>query len=112
MKKQSLAVPIILTIITAGLYGFIYLIWFQLKVSDQDTSAIEVGKVFLGTIFLSAITAGIWFLFVLWRTGGNMSEFTNTKSRFMTILTGLFGLFGIYGVYKVNKHIDGMNKEY
>lgn len=112
MKKQSLAVPIILTIVTGGLYGLIYLVWFQLKVTDQSTSIVEVIKVTVGTIFLSAITVGIWYLYVLWRAGGNLSELTNGKSRLGTMLTGIFGLFGIYGVYKINKYLDGMNKEY
>lgn len=97
VKKRSVAVCILLTIITCGIYG-IY--WFICMVNDLNVASERIGDASGGTVFLlSLITCGIYGMYWLYKAGEKVSYIkmrnTGVPSSSNGILYLILGLVGL-----------------
>lgn len=92
VAPRSIAVCIILTIITFGIYGLVWMSRLNNDVNElaQDPIAPGGGMV----VFLTIITLGIYGLFWLYKMGQKCDEIRqiNASSGILYLILGIFGL--------------------
>lgn len=92
ITKRNIAVSIILSFITCGIYG----IYWMIKLNDEinelvgDTQATSGGVVYI----LSLITCGIYGLYWMYKMGEKCDKIKNSNSStgVVYLILGLFGL--------------------
>ena len=92
IAKRDIAISIILSIVTCGIYG----IYWMIKLNDEinelagDSGATSGGMVFVLTI----VTCGIYSWFWLYKMGEkcDVIKKTNSSSAIIYLVLGLFGL--------------------
>lgn len=90
MKKKSIGVSIILTLLTCGIYG-IY--WFICLTNDMNTIANDDYQTSGATAFLlSLITCGIYGIYWAYKMGQKMDKFNNSDNAILFILLQIVGL--------------------
>jgi hypothetical protein len=122
IKKRSLVVVILLSIITCGIYGM-YFIYKLAK--DMNTICEGDGKKTRGLLFvliIGAITAGIYSLFWLYALGDRMQEngsrygLTIKESGTTILLWDLLGAFIVVGpfiaLHIIIKNINALGEAY
>ena len=106
VAPRSIALCIILTLITFGIYGLVWMSRLNNDVNElaQDPIAPGGGMV----VFLSIVTLGIYGLFWLYKMGQKCDEIRqiNASSGILFLLLGLFGL----GIVSYALIQDAINK--
>ena len=75
MRKRSIVTCIILTFVTCGIYGLVWLVNMQndmVKLTDDTTSGTSV-------LLFSLITCGIYSLFWMYKTGDRLDQLRATN---------------------------------
>lgn len=112
--KRNIAVSVLLTFVTCGIYTY-YLLYKQAEeVSNALAKANIEGKRFnpAMVVFLSIITCGIYFIFFMYCHAENInllgkSSSVNTFEPIVILLLTLFVGFGLYFTqYDLNKLYD------
>ena len=92
IKERGLALAIVLTILTCGLYG----IYWQVKVNDEALElADEKGPSGIAVILLTILTCGIYGFFWMYKMGvctDKMKNSPNGNTGILYIILTLFGL--------------------
>jgi len=106
VAPRSIALCIILTIITLGIYGLVWMSRLNNDVNElaQDPIAPGGGMV----VFLTIITFGIYGLFWLYKMGQKCDEIreVNASSGILYLILGIFGL----GIVSYALMQDSINK--
>lgn len=96
IRKRDLAMTIILSIVTCGIYG---LVWFFGMVEDLNTAAPDPDDKTAGTILLlSIVTCGIYSWIWLYKTGDKVDRIRQmngelpSNSGLIYLLCAIFGL--------------------
>lgn len=96
IRKRELVLPIILTILTCGIYG---LVWFINLVSDLNTAAPDPEDKTPGVVLLlSIVTCGIYGLIWIYNAGNKVDRIRQmngeapSNSSLIYLLLSLFGL--------------------
>lgn len=91
IQKRSIAMCVILSIITCGIYGIYWMIQLNDEINEivGDTQATSGGVVFL----LSFVTCGIYGLYWLYKMGEKCDNIkgANSSSAIVYLILGLFG---------------------
>jgi len=94
MKERNIAVSIILTLVTCGIYGIYWMIVLndELKHEAGEDSFTSGGVVFL----LSIVTCGIYSIYWAYKMGEFVDKMNNkeSNSNILYLILNLFG-FGI-----------------
>ena len=92
VAPRSIALCIVLTIVTFGIYGFVWMSRLNNDVNElaQDPIAPGGGMV----VFLTIVTLGIYGLFWLYKMGQKCDEIRqiNASSGILYLILGIFGL--------------------
>lgn len=109
VKQKNIALCIVLTLVTCGIYG---IIWFITLTDDTNTVVGKPGTSGGMAFLLSIVTCGIYTLFWAYKQGEKLDEAKNAKglpsgnSGIIYLLLSIFGL-GIIGYALMQ---DSLNK--
>jgi len=107
IKERNLALAIILTIITCGLYG----IYWQVKVNDEALElSDEKGPSGIVVILLSILTCSIYSLFWAYKMGVCTDKMKNTPNGNTGLLYIILTLFG-FGIVNMALTQDAINNK-
>lgn len=104
MRERNIAICVILTIITCGIYG----LYWMVKMNDEvNTASKQQGASGLTVVILSIITCGIYYIYWNFKMGEKTNIIKNTDSNHL-----LFIILCICGFSIVNYCImqDALNK--
>ena len=100
IEKRSIAVCILLSIVTCGIYTFF---WMADVINDICTLKGQE-KTGARDVILSILTCGVYGLFVLYRIGADIDSLNNYNS-YNNILLLLLGFFGFAIIaYAIAQH--------
>lgn len=106
VAPRSIAMAIILSIVTCGIYMFYWIYKLNNEVNElaEDPNALGGGMV----VFLSIITCGIYYFYWLYKMGQKCDYISQTQSH-NAILFLVLGIFGL-GIVSVALIQDTINK--
>lgn len=110
IQKREVAVAIILSIITCGIYGIYWFIKLndEINALDNDTTATTGGMAFLFTL----ITCGIYELFWMYKMGDKLDSLSVQKGYAQSSRGILYLILAIFGLGIVSYALmqDTINK--
>lgn len=112
MKKREIALSVILSIVTCGIYG---IVWLVLLANDLRELANEQDKMSGGLVaLLSVVTCGIYMLYWYYQAGKSIEKAkymrnisTDDAMSLVYLLLGVFGL-GIVSMCLIQNEVNNL----